>query len=267
MFISYAQNLEDVMLYRVFRGQGDGFYIDVGAWHPESHSVTKLLYERGWSGINIEPSKPYFEMLNKRRTRDINLNIAVGTHSGITDFVEVHGSGLSSPRIESAVRAKRHGLSFRRCSVPVVSLQSICEQYCTGKRLSFIKIDVEGCEQDVIESLDWNVYRPVLVLVEAVEPGTWSPAWEAWEPILTAADYDCVWFDGLNRYYLSREHAALKRHFLLPPGIADNFVLEPNHPLCMSLGAKIRFTSRELLPSTLHHWLARVYDSWMKQLG
>ena len=33
-----------------------GFYIDVGACHPVVHSVTKLFYERGWNGINIDRS-------------------------------------------------------------------------------------------------------------------------------------------------------------------------------------------------------------------
>ncbi|MBO9627365.1 MAG: hypothetical protein J7484_13455, partial [Microbacterium sp.] len=54
-FLSYAQNREDVLLHRVFRGIENGRYIDIGAGHPRLDSVTKSLYELGWSGINIEP--------------------------------------------------------------------------------------------------------------------------------------------------------------------------------------------------------------------
>ena len=54
--LSYAQFLEDIQLYRALKEIKNGFYIDVGANHPLDHSVTKLFYEKGWSGINIEPS-------------------------------------------------------------------------------------------------------------------------------------------------------------------------------------------------------------------
>jgi hypothetical protein len=45
---TYAQNFEDVMLNRLFHEQASGFYIDVGAWDPNMHSVTKHFYKGGW---------------------------------------------------------------------------------------------------------------------------------------------------------------------------------------------------------------------------
>jgi hypothetical protein len=53
--VSYAQNYEDILLGRALR-KSEGFYIDVGANHPVFHSVTKLFHDRGWRGINVEPS-------------------------------------------------------------------------------------------------------------------------------------------------------------------------------------------------------------------
>ncbi|HXX14987.1 MAG TPA: FkbM family methyltransferase [Candidatus Eremiobacteraceae bacterium] len=259
MFVSYAQNFEDVMLERVFGSQTNGFYIDVGAWHPETYSVTKHFYEKGWSGINIEPSKSYYEILTKRRSRDINLNVAIGTCVGSRDFIEVPESGLSSLGRDAIARAEQHDLSSRCYKIPVLTLQSVCEQYCCGKPLSFLKIDVEGCERDVIASLDWRIHRPVVVLVEAVHPDTGLPAWDTWECILLDAGYNFVWFDGLNRYYLKSECEDLKKHFLVPPGFADGFVLESSNPLCMKLGMKLALASRRILPPTVRKLLVRVY--------
>ena len=34
-------------------------------------------YEKGWKGINIEPVQEWFELLEDKRPRDINLNLAV----------------------------------------------------------------------------------------------------------------------------------------------------------------------------------------------
>jgi FkbM family methyltransferase len=247
MFVSYAQNFEDVMLHRVFGTVVDGFYIDIGAWHPDLHSVTKHFYEMGWTGINIEPSKSYAKLLKRRRGRDINLDVAIGSRSEDLDFVEVPGTGLSSLGENATARANRYDFSSHRYKVPVVTLQTICERYCPSRLISFIKIDVEGSEKQVIESLDWKTYRPILVLVEAVHPDTGLPAWDSWESTLVDAGYLFVWFDGINRFYLRNESHELREHFRVPPGLADGFVIKSSHPLCMRLKTRIQLALKEIL--------------------
>ncbi len=76
-FISYAQNFEDVMLFRALEGIKKGFYIDVGAQDPVLDSVTKAFYERGWRGINVEPVEQWFKKLVADRPEDFNLQLAV----------------------------------------------------------------------------------------------------------------------------------------------------------------------------------------------
>ena len=83
--VSYSQNAEDIRLWRVFRTIADGFYVDVGAADPSVDSVTHLFYERGWSGINVEPS-PCFDALSEARERDVNLRIAIGESEGLVPF-------------------------------------------------------------------------------------------------------------------------------------------------------------------------------------
>src|SRR5688572_4513997 len=53
LITSFAQNGEDVRLWRIFANQGPGFYVDVGAGDPTADSVTRLFYDSGWTGINI----------------------------------------------------------------------------------------------------------------------------------------------------------------------------------------------------------------------
>ena len=77
-FVSYAQNFEDVLLWRALGGVTDGFYIDVGAAHPDIDSVTRAFYDRGWSGINIEPTPEYSLRLAAARPRDVNLRLVLG---------------------------------------------------------------------------------------------------------------------------------------------------------------------------------------------
>ena len=79
---SYAQQLEDVILYCVLHDVQHVFYIDVGASDPTVISVTKLFYLNGGCGINIEPLKSKCLLLHEQRPRDINLCIGIGEKRG-----------------------------------------------------------------------------------------------------------------------------------------------------------------------------------------
>src|SRR5665811_1404967 len=95
-FISYAQNLEDVMLWRVLKHIDQGYYIDIGAAWPNEHSITKAFYDHGWHGINVEPNPVFFHQLEESRPRDQNLCLAVSDSEGsmVMNFLE--GTGLST---------------------------------------------------------------------------------------------------------------------------------------------------------------------------
>ena len=80
--ISYAQNFEDVVLNRVFHAVQQGRYIDIGAYDPVVDSVTKHFYDRGWSGVNVEPVTRFHEKFVATRPRDWNINSAVGPLPG-----------------------------------------------------------------------------------------------------------------------------------------------------------------------------------------
>ena len=108
-FISYAQNYEDVMLWRALQEVKHGFYVDVGAADPEEWSVTRAFYDRGWSGINVEPLDEYFDKLSHARPRDTNLKVAVAREAGVRTLHTIAGSGLSTFNPRIAARHKTAG--------------------------------------------------------------------------------------------------------------------------------------------------------------
>jgi FkbM family methyltransferase len=218
---SHSQNFEDVMLYRALRHVAKGNWIDVGAWHPQLHSVTKCFYDLGWSGINIEPSKKFFRLLQSRRPRDTNLNIALGRTAGRTKFFQVGDSGLSSLGFASIERGRKAGIV--KSSVHEIEVKTIAQIFdlVEGRDVHFVKIDVEGYEADVIDGFDFQRHRPWIIVVEAVEPLTNLPAWSSWEPRILESGYEMVWFDGLNRFYLREESADLRQHFAVPVNVFD----------------------------------------------
>jgi FkbM family methyltransferase len=253
-FISYAQNHEDVMLYRALREVKEGFYIDVGAQDPVIDSVTKAFYERGWRGINIEPNEEYFRKLQDDRPHDINLLTAVGREPDAISFYEVVHTGLSTT---SAVYARGHaeaGYEVHLRNVPCTTLDTICAD-CGVETVHFLKIDVEGSERAVLEGFSFETVRPWIVVVEATEPNSTHEVSAEWEHLLVGRRYQFVYFDGLNRFYIAAEHADLARHFSCPPNPFDQYV---GYHLWWARGKleQAQDAERNALVNTLNHVLA-----------
>ena len=72
-FVSYAQNFEDVILWRSLADVPNGFYIDVGAQHPVYDSVSKAFYEHGWKGVHVEATATYAALLRQDRPDELML--------------------------------------------------------------------------------------------------------------------------------------------------------------------------------------------------
>ena len=94
IFLSYAQNFEDVMLWRALGLVQRGFYIDIGAQHPRVDSVSRAFYERGWRGVHVEPSEEYAKLLREDRPDDDVLQMAIAERDGVVEFFEIPQTGL-----------------------------------------------------------------------------------------------------------------------------------------------------------------------------
>lgn len=165
---SYSQFGEDLVIDSIIN-KDKGFYIDIGANDPVNLSNTKRFYDKGWNGINIEPQSFKISEFNSLRERDVNLNLGVGPKNGELRFYQVELSALSSFNKEVAIQnCKKFNTRIEKIiDVPIMRLERILNDYLQpGIEIDFISIDTEGFEMEVLESNNWNVYRPNLIIIE-----------------------------------------------------------------------------------------------------
>jgi FkbM family methyltransferase len=213
MILSCSQNMEDYHLWLTFEGQPAGTYIDIGAGHPVADNVSFFFYERGWQGLVVEPQHNLADLYPRLRPRDTSVCTLIGTRSGLVDFhVFDTFHGLSTTSKQNAGVARSLGATCQTIQMPMISLAQLCRKYGTTT-IDFLKVDAEGAEADVLVSGDWDSYRPKVVIVEAITPGTGEPSWEEWEPFLLAQGYRFALFDTLNRFYVAEEQPQIAARF------------------------------------------------------
>lgn len=225
--ISYSQIAEDILLRRALIEVKNGFYIDLGAWDPDIDSVTKIFYDAGWTGINVEPNPRYFAKLEQKRSRDVNLDIAVSDTEKDVELSIVGETGLSSLDADIAnSHGDNYGFAIETVAVKAVPLRKLWDEHVPADRdVHFLKIDVEGAEADVIKSADWTLHRPWILMIESTLPRSTVQNHHDWEPTILASDYIYAYFDGLNRFYVAKEKKELLAAFEIPLNVAtDNYV-------------------------------------------
>jgi FkbM family methyltransferase len=226
-FMSYAQNYEDVMLRRALRDVKSGYYIDVGAFHPTIDNVSCSFYQSGWTGINVEPNEKFFLLLTAERPRDVNLQLAITSKSGLTTLYLC--DALSTVREEIASAHRQNGIEISQTSqVEAITLDQLFEGYVESRTVDFLKLDVEGSERDILNSTSFERTRPRILVIEATKPDSRQPTRKTWERALLKKGYIPVWFDGLNRFYLREEDSWRRKFFKTPPNVFDSLRFAPH---------------------------------------
>lgn len=152
----------------------DGFFVDVGAYHPTLFSNTYFFYLQGWRGINIEARPGSRTLFERIRPRDTNLEIGISGQSGeLTYYVIGDESTMNSFSKEFLEHLGIFGEVKREIPVSVMPLREVLEKYLPeGQSIDFMNVDIEGHDLEALQSNDWKQFRPRFVVVEdqSVDP-------------------------------------------------------------------------------------------------
>jgi FkbM family methyltransferase len=163
---SFSQEGEDLVLARLFERRDAGIYVDVGAHHPRRFSNTLLLYRLGWRGVNIDATPGSMRTFARERPRDVNLEIGVTAARETRTFYVFDEPALNTfdaARAKQLDRPPYKLISEHR--VDCAPLDRILADHAIGA-IDLLTIDVEGLDFEVLRTVDWDVQRPRVVLLE-----------------------------------------------------------------------------------------------------
>lgn len=213
-FLSRAQNLEDIVLWRTLGQVRNGCYIDIGASHPHTFSVSRGFYDHGWRGTHFEPLPTSAALLRADRPDETVYEVALSDFAGTIDF---HVSPIEGRSTAVAVHA---GPQDAVIQVQAATLSSF-DAHWSGTDVHWMKIDVEGMEAAVLRGWNPTTLRPWVLVIEATRPDSPEPNHFDWEPLVFAAGYQLALFDGLNRFYIANEHEQLRPRLAAPANVFD----------------------------------------------
>jgi hypothetical protein len=172
---SFSQLGEDIIVWHLLQhfvpNVAQGFYVDVGAFHPKRYSNTRFLHMQGWRGMNIDANYESIDLFNVERPQDINICSGVGDQPGVMTYYKF-GHGWNAANTISKNFATDIGTASgittpTEETISVELLNTLLEKNLPSDiSIDFMDIDVEGMDRVVSESLNLKKYRPKIISIE-----------------------------------------------------------------------------------------------------
>lgn len=166
----YSQAGEDAILSKTFSyllPVKNGFYVDIGSYHPFRHSNTYLLHKAGWKGVNIDPRPGSKALFDRHRPNDINIEAGIGGANGsMTYYMLADSSTMNTFSKDNLVRLGIFDQVKQTVEIPVFTFASLLEQYPAIKCIDYLNIDAEGFEMEILNGLNGDTVMPKLITIE-----------------------------------------------------------------------------------------------------
>jgi len=143
----------------------NGTYVDLGAFHPIKYSNTCLLFNNGWSGLNIDLNQTAIDYFDIVRPKDNNICCAI---SNKEEKIKVFINSIFSPiNTINKTHAKKFNFASKNelsYTVKAKKFNSICK-----KKFDFLDIDIEGSDFMVLKSINLKYFKPKLICIEILD--------------------------------------------------------------------------------------------------
>ena len=162
----FGQLGEDQALER-WLPESKGFYLDIGAGYPVRGSNTYLFYKRGWRGVAVEPIRSSTITYKLFRPRDKVINRLAGNSSGYSYFYhfEPYEYSTTNPEIATQMSERPDTLLLSKRKVRQIRLSEL-DLRLTPHEPTFVSIDAEGADLDILKGFPWTISRPRVFCIE-----------------------------------------------------------------------------------------------------
>ena len=170
---TYSQHQEDLFIIDHFKDQSEGFYVDIGCYHPIKYSNTALLHNKGWKGINIDMNQTSIDLFNIFRKKDKNICAAISNENKEAIEYLDHSFSPINTLVKKFSDTTSKDISFNNHSEKKIITykfsQVMNSQNIETKEVDFLNIDAEAHDFEVLESIDLNIYKIKLICIEMLD--------------------------------------------------------------------------------------------------
>jgi len=156
--LTYSGGGEDLWLLSQFPEGYQGYAVELGALDGTYISNTRLLEEKGWTCLCIEPNPRHQEAL--RRDRKLVLTCACDSEPKVREYM------YEPPGILNNTLARFEGDSHASEFPATVLTLDQCLEVVAFPRLDVLSLDVDGIEHRIIEGFDIERWMPKAVIIE-----------------------------------------------------------------------------------------------------
>jgi FkbM family methyltransferase len=187
----------------------------VGAHDGITFSNTFLFEKKyGWKGLAIEPNPKIFIELENNRNCLIE-NVAISSKPGKHNFIAIEGhsnmlSGIESNYSKKHLRRLKREIEVYNQKVvkhvmETTTMVNLFDKY-DMERVSFISIDTEGSDLEVLKSIDFNKTEIDIIIIENTDQNPTSI-----KRYLKKFDYHCALKIENEEIYSRRDNFKLLR--------------------------------------------------------
>ena len=207
-----SQLYQDVFASFIIGNKFEKTFLEFGATDGLELSNSYMLENSdSWKGVLSEPSPQWHELLKKNRKNTKIITKCIWSESGkkldffmsdvgvlstINEFLESDKSSMPGNTLER----KKSG---KVISVETISLNDVIKEYFNNVSPSYISIDTEGSEYEILKSFSLDVYRPKVFTIEH----NFTDYQNKIDQLMNSQNYTRIFRDltAFDAWYISKE--------------------------------------------------------------
>lgn len=162
---SFSQDKEDLIIEKLIK-TSNGFYLEIGGYHPTRLSNTYRLYRKGWSGVVVEPNPQMSELFRKIRPNDRLVEAGVGTRDATMTYYKYLIPALNTFSKEQVLINEENGYRVNsKTPIKILPINKLLKKYVADNHIDLLSLDVEGWDEAILKKWNWK-WKPAIICVE-----------------------------------------------------------------------------------------------------